>query len=384
MTCITAPHLERNHPHGAKQPGTGRLLMASNDDNGAKILVIDDDEMILDVVGQALTRAGFDVVTASDGDAGIMLFKKENPTLILTDISMPRMSGLDILKLIKSENPTTQILVFSGVGTTGDVIEALRLGACDYLYKPLEIEFLIHTVKRCMERHELIRDRIRRSDTLEKEVVRRTASITNLFYSTIKSLGRLTEMRDPYTSGHQNRVASLAIGIGEELDMSQAELEIVHVAGLLHDIGKVAVPVELLVKPSQLSSPEFDLIKVHPQAGHDAIKDIPFVDSLGKDVAVIVLQHHERNDGTGYPKGLTDTELEPESKILSVADVFEAMSSHRPYRPSLHIEEAKKEITKNRSTCYAPEVVDACMNLIKKNNNNSEALFESLKGIRIA
>ena len=233
--------------------------MASSDDNGAKILVIDDDEMILDVVGQALTRAGFDVVTANDGDAGITLFKKENPILILTDISMPRMSGLDILKLIKSEDPTTQILVFSGVGTTGDVIEALRLGACDYLYKPLEIEFLIHTVKRCIERHELIRDRIRRSDTLEKEVARRTATITNLFYSTIKSLGRLTEMRDPYTSGHQNRVSSLAIGIGEELDMSQAELEIVHVAGLLHDIGKVAVPVELLVKPSQLSAPEFDL-----------------------------------------------------------------------------------------------------------------------------
>ena len=357
--------------------------MAPIDDNNTKILVIDDDEMILDVVSQALSREGFDVVTAIDGDAGIAAFKKENPVLILTDISMPKMSGLDILKLIKSENPITQILVFSGVGTTSDVIEALRLGACDYLYKPLEIEFLIHTVNRCIERHDLIRDRISRSITLEKEVTKRTAAVTNLFYSTIKSLGRLTEMRDPYTSGHQNRVSALAVGIGKELDMTHRELEIVHVAGLLHDIGKVAVPVELLVKPSQLSPPEFNLIKVHPQAGHDAIQDIPFVDSLGKDVAVIVLQHHERINGTGYPKGLIDDELEVESKILSVADVVEAMSSHRPYRPSLPIEKAKEEITKNRNKCYAPEVVDACMNLIRKNNNNSEALFESLKGIRI-
>ena len=358
--------------------------MVSADGTRAKILVIDDDEMILDVVGQALGRAGFDVVTATDGDAGIAAFKKEDPELILTDISMPKMSGLDILKLIKSENPTTQILVFSGVGTTGDVIEALRLGACDYLYKPLEIEFLIHTVRRCIERHELIKDRITRSMTLEKEMIKRTAAVTNLFYSTINSLGRLTEMRDPYTSGHQQRVSTLAIGIGEELGMSQRELEVIHVAGLLHDIGKVAVPVELLVKPSQLTPPEFDLIKIHPAAGHDAIKEIPFVDALGKDVAVIVHQHHERIDGSGYPKGLTDPEMETESKILSVADVVEAMSSHRPYRPSLPLEKAKQEITKNRNRCYTPEVVDACLTLIRKHNNNAEAMFESLKGIRIS
>ncbi len=234
-----------------------------------------------------------------------------------------------------------------------------------------------------MERNELINERINRQATLERLVVERTAALTNTFYETVKALGRLTELRDPYTAGHQNRVALLAVGIGRELGLSQSELEIIHVAGLLHDIGKAAVPVELLVKPSRLNELEFELIKYHPQSGYDIIKDIPFVESLGKDVSIVVLQHHERLNGTGYPNGLSDVEIELESKILSVADVMEAMSSHRPYRPALNIDVAMNEIRKKRGGGYSSECVDACLELFARHDNNNTILFESLSGMDI-
>ncbi len=330
---------------------------------------------MLDMVCQSLRREGFKVYAALNGRHGIELFRKEKPTVILTDINMPEVTGFDILKTVKKESPTTQIIVFSGIGTTEDVIRALRLGACDYLYKPFHIEFLVHTVIRCIERFELIKERIGRNITLENEVMERTATLKKTFHATIESLGRLIEMRDPYTYGHQNRVSSLAVRIGLEMGMTQHELEIIHVAGLLHDIGKVAVPVELLVKPAQLNPSEFELVKCHPKSSYDAIKDIPFVESLGKDVAVIVQQHHERLNGTGYPFHLKDDEIELESKILSVADVFEAMSSHRPYRAAHAIEDAKREIAEKSGEYYSSECVKACMHLMEQNKDNIQALY---------
>ena len=165
-----------------------------------KVLVIDDDPNILDLLYTILKRHGFDVYTASDGEKGIELFKKENTSIILTDIIMPKITGIEILKIIKNISPITQVVVFSGVGTTTDVIEALRLGASDYLVKPFNMDLLIHTVRRCAERHELIMERIERKGNLEREVRERTAALTNTFYETIKTLGLLTEKRDPYTA----------------------------------------------------------------------------------------------------------------------------------------------------------------------------------------
>jgi putative two-component system response regulator len=350
----------------------------NTDYGNTKILVIDDDQAMLDLICNVLKPRGFDLYTASDGDKGIELFKKENPSIILTDINMPEITGIEILKIIKKVSPITQVIVFSGVGTTADVIEALRLGATDYLVKPFNIGLLIHTVSRCIERHELITERIERKETLERKVRERTAALTNTFCETVKALGLLTEKRDPYTAGHQQRVALLAMGIGRKLSLTQKEIEIINVAGLLHDIGKVAVPIELLAKPSKLRPLEIQLMKSHPQAGHDIIKDIPFIESLGKDVSIIVLQHHERLDGTGYPRGLTNDELELESKILSVSDVIEAMSSHRPYRAAFDMKTTKAEIIDKRGIAYCPDCVDACLQLIEENKDDAQRLFDSL------
>lgn len=343
-----------------------------------KVLVIDDDPRMLDLIYTVLKRCEFNLYTASDGDKGIELFQKENPSIILTDINMPKITGIEILKTIKKISPITQVIVISGVGTTSDVIEALRLGASDYLVKPFNINLLIHTVTRCAERHELIMERIERKETLEREVRERTSALTRTFYETIKALGLLTEKRDPYTAGHQQRVALLAMGIGKKLSLTQKEIEVISVAGLLHDIGKAAVPTELLVKPSKLMTPEIQLMKLHPEIGYDIIKDIPFIESLGKDVSTIVLQHHERLDGTGYPNGLTNDELELEAKILSVSDVVEAMSSHRPYRAAFDISTTKAELIDKSGTYYFPECVAACLQLIEENKDDAKRLFYSL------
>ena len=345
------------------------------DNRDIKILVIDDEKEVLDLISGLLKNQGFDVYQAFSGEQGIELFERENPTIILTDINIPDISGIEILKLVKKASPTTQVIVFSGMGTTDDIIKTLRLGASDYLTKPFNIGLLIHNVTRCIERHELIMERIGRQETLEKVVRERTAALTTTFYETVKALGLLTEKRDPYTAGHQHRVALLAMAIGRKLGLAEKELEIIHVAGLLHDIGKIAVPVELLAKPSKLTELETQLIKSHPQAGFDIIKDIPFVESLGKDVSIIVLQHHERLDGSGYPGGLKDDDLELETKILSVSDVVEAMSSHRPYRAAIDISITKAEIADGSKILYSPECVDACLQLIEENDNDIIRLF---------
>lgn len=177
---------------------------------------------------------------------------------------------------------------------------------------------------------------------------------------TVKSLARAAEKRDPYTAGHQMRVDQLACAIGRELGLSEEKLEGLHFAALLHDIGKIGLPSEYLAKPARLSVQERAIIKCHTEIGYEILKDIPFP----WPVAEIVYQHHEHLDGSGYPRGLTDQDLLLEAKILSVADVVEAMSSHRPYRPSLGLETALDEVRTGRGTLYHAESVDACLRLI--------------------
>jgi PAS domain S-box-containing protein len=181
---------------------------------------------------------------------------------------------------------------------------------------------------------------------------------------TVVALANTVEIKDPYTAGHQRRVAQLSCAIARELGWSQEQIEGMEVLCFLHDMGKIAVPAEILNKPGKISLTEFSLIKVHPQAGYDILKDIAFP----WPVAQGVLQHHERLDGSGYPSGLTEGEITPEAKILAVADVVEAMVSHRPYRPALGIDQALEEITQNRGKLYDPEAVDACVRLLTEKN----------------
>jgi len=180
--------------------------------------------------------------------------------------------------------------------------------------------------------------------------------------ATIETMSKIIEAKDPYTAGHQRRVSQLATAIAKELHLSQDKVEGIRIASLIHDIGKIGLPTEILSKPNKLSELEFSLIKEHPQIGYDILKSIDF----SYPVAEIVLQHHERLNGSGYPQGLKSENILLEAKIIGVADVVEAMSSHRPYRPALGIDKALEEISQNSGILYDQEVVDACIKLFKK------------------
>jgi PAS domain S-box-containing protein/putative nucleotidyltransferase with HDIG domain len=186
---------------------------------------------------------------------------------------------------------------------------------------------------------------------------------------TVHALSIVTEKRDLYTAGHQQRVANLAVEIAREMDLNQDAIDTINVAGILHDIGKINLPAEILTKPAKLTDLEMALIKTHSFSGYEIIKNIPFK----TDIASIILQHHERLDGSGYPQGLQADDILVEAKILAVADVIEAMASHRPYRASLGLHRAVAEIVGNRGTLYDPAVVDAFM-VIYRNQKLSKII----------
>ena len=208
-------------------------------------------------------------------------------------------------------------------------------------------------------------------ELLEQRVAERTSELSKAMQGAVEAMALTVEMRDPYTSGHQRRVADLAAAIAMELELDNEKIEGVYMAGIIHDIGKIRVPSGILCLPGRLSAAEFGIIKPHPTVGYDILKGIEFPWPIAK----IVLQHHERLDGSGYPQGLTGDQILIKAKILAVADVVEAMSSHRPYRPALGIECALEEVTKNRGIIYDAAAVDACVHLFTKKNYQLPAHF---------
>ncbi|WP_243439111.1 HD domain-containing phosphohydrolase [Fundidesulfovibrio soli] len=212
----------------------------------------------------------------------------------------------------------------------------------------------IGTVMVCRDISERVRSEYRMREYV--------ASLNRTLEATVSALAVTAEKRDPYTAGHQQRVSALACAIAQEMGLEEERVRGLRVAGLLHDIGKIYIPAEILAKPSTLTSIEMGLIKTHAEVGHEILEHIPFP----WPVARMVLEHHERINGTGYPSGLRADQLLPESKILSVADVVEAMSSHRPYRAALGLARALGEICDNRGELYDPEAVDVCVRLFEK------------------
>lgn len=190
------------------------------------------------------------------------------------------------------------------------------------------------------------------------------AKLRKTLEETVNALASATEKRDPYTAGHQRSVTQLACAIAEEMKMTESQIEGIRIAGLLHDIGKLSVPAEILSKPGDLSQSEFSIIRLHSEIGYDILKTVNFP----WPVAQIALEHHERINGSGYPKGLTGDQIMLESKIMAVADVVEAMSSHRPYRPARMINEALEEIRNNRGALYDTEIADVCLRLFEQKN----------------
>ena len=544
---------------------------------GKKILTVDDDEFVREILAAYLEDSGYEVLQAENGRLGLELFRREAPDLVMLDLRMPEMDGLEVLGRITEESPDTPVILVSGMGTIGDAIKALKLGAWDYIAKPIhDMVVLEHAVNKALERAEFIDQRKRYREHLEEEVKKRTAEVEQRrgelekAYSNIKSevtvrqkaeellskinleltmlsecihavvratdeqnlikevcqiiidvggyemawvgfaeqdskknvkpvawmgrhegfieiidiswddcgrgrgptgtairtgmpvvnentaenksirflrdemlkrnfnssialplkyedkvLGVLTiyarepqafdtseidrlmgladdlaygvcalrtraeriqagkeielhveklqnaladtikvvastvEVRDPYTAGHQRRVATLARAIASEMGLTDHQTEGIFMAGVVHDLGKIYVPAEILAKPSRLNEIEFNLIRTHSQVGYELLKTIDFP----WPIAQIVYQHHERLNGSGYPQGLLSDQILIEAKIICVADVVEAMASHRPYRPARGVDAALEHIQEEGGTLYDSSAVKTCLKL---------------------
>ncbi|GAB6042440.1 HD domain-containing phosphohydrolase [Endothiovibrio diazotrophicus] len=349
-----------------------------------KLLVADDDATVRESIAAYLEDSGYTVVQADGGRRALERFRSESPALVLLDLRMPDMDGLEVLEELTNEAADTPVIIVSGAGLISDAIEALRLGAWDFITKPIgEMAILEHAVRRALERSLLMRENRRYREHLEEQIELRTGqlqrelaerrrvqealreslgNVERVVEGTIDALSLMGEMRDPYTAGHQRRVARLAAAIARRLGLDEERVAAVHTAGLLHDIGKISVPIEILTKPGDISDLEYRLIQRHPQVGYDILESIDFA----QPIAEFVYQHHERLDGTGYPNRLKGEGIRLEARILAVADVVEAMSSHRPYRAGLGVEESLREIERYADSRFDPAVVAVCLRLFRQ------------------
>jgi putative nucleotidyltransferase with HDIG domain len=281
---------------------------------------------------------------------------------------MPEESGINLVRHIRARYPDTAVVMLTAIDDREIAETAREIGTYGYIIKPFRPNELIINIANALHRRELeIANRASR-DNLEQIVLKRTIELQETLnklrkaiMAIIQAITMTVEVRDPYTAGHQRRVANLARYIATEMGLAKEQIEGIRMAGALHDLGKISVPAEILTKPSQLNTIEFEMIKSHPRVGFDILKEIEFP----WPIAQIVYQHHERMDGSGYPLGILGEKILIEARIIAVADAVEAMASHRPYRPALGVNEALKEISLERENSYDSNVVDACMRLFR-------------------
>ncbi len=323
-------------------------------------MVIDDDDSVLKTTTLILDEEGYQIEAFLTGKEAIDKFNNNIHAVIL-DINMPGLTGLQVFKKIKLKNPYVPIIFHTGTTARQEERRDLRRQFRPHAYvQKGDPEQLMDTVVSAVESYGNILRNVKLSESLYEELKKSSDKIKTNINGTIHAMAMTVEMRDPYTAGHQRQVADLASAIAEKMDIPREQIDSIHLAGTIHDIGKMQVPTEILNKSGKLTKLEFDMIKTHPQAGYDILKTIEFQ----WPIAEFVLQHHERMDGSGYPSGLSGNEILIEARILSVADVVDAMVPHRPYRPALGIERAREEISNNRGVLYDSDVVNACLSII--------------------
>ncbi|MEW5837722.1 MAG: HD domain-containing phosphohydrolase [Pseudomonadota bacterium] len=328
------------------------------------ILAVDDTPASLKLLTDLLKAEGYNVRSAINGELAIKAAINNPPELVLLDIRMPEIDGFEVCRRLKAHPITKKIpIIFvSALTDTDEKLRGFGLGAVDFVTKPYQREELLARVNTHLE-IERLRNHL--EDLVEertKNLLEAQKRLRSSMLDFVASLGATIEVRDPYTAGHQRRVAHLAVAIARELQWPEDRLEGLYLASVVHDFGKIKVPAEILTKPGRLSDLEFGFIKQHPETGYEILKSVDFPWPIAK----IVLQHHERLDGSGYPYGLKQDQILPEAKVLSVADVVEAMVSHRPYRAARGLDSALDEISQHRDVLYDGAAVDACVRLFRE------------------
>lgn len=335
----------------------GETMDNHTPDHSEIILVVDDDEGICNMLQTGIQMAGYQCFVTQSPNLALTLLRQHPIDVVVADIRMPEMSGLELAKIVKAEY-ASDVIIMTGFIEDFNYEDIVQQGASDFLQKPVRIAEFVARLKRVLSERAAKMDRKRALEDLKLNLEKLRHAMEGI----VQAISTTVEMRDPYTAGHQQRVADLACAVAGAMGLSEDEIYGLRMASVIHDLGKITVPAEILSKPGRLSDLEYELIKNHVQAGYDILKQIEFPWPL----ADIILQHHERMDGSGYPNGLNAEDIMPAARILAVADVFETIASHRPYRPSLGMPRALDELRKNRGILYDGRVVDVCLSLIEE------------------
>ena len=349
-------------------------------DNPAEILIVDDEPIIREILTRKLRDSGYSPIPAENAFEALNTMREHPCSLVLSDIMMPGMDGIALLKALRAAYPDTAVVMITAVSNVSMAIEALREGAYDYLIKPFNLEEVVLSVRNALEKRRLIlenrlyqehlgdivkaqTEEIRQLLTTEQERIcelnKAIEEIDVTHSATLDALSTALDYRDNETEGHSQRVVRYSLEIGSLLGLERHDLEILGRGTLLHDIGKIGVPDAVLWKPGKLTDEEWVEMRNHVEYGYRMLRHIPFL----RDAAMIMLHHHERFDGAGYPQSLKDHDIVIGARIFAIADTYDAMTTDRPYRKALSDQDAREEITRCNGSQFDPAIVEAFFNI---------------------
>ena len=319
------------------------------------ILIVDDDWQVREVLHEIFLSAGYTCQVAGDGREGLDLFRETLPPLTVTDLKMPVMDGIALLQGIRQADSDAAVIVLTGAADVKTAIESLKLGAHDFIMKPVNVDELLIAADRAIERRQLLIERREYQALLEQRVEEATQNLASAYTQTLEALGAALDSRDVGTESHSRRVHGYSLALAREHGVPDDQLADLAHGVLLHDIGKIGIPDAILLKPGSLTPEEWQVMRTHPEIGKRLIAKIPFL----HNAIPVVWCHHEKWDGNGYPRGLKGDEIPLNARIFSVVDAFDAMTFDRPYSKAIAFEAATAEIKRCAGSHFDPSVVES-------------------------
>jgi response regulator RpfG family c-di-GMP phosphodiesterase len=327
-----------------------------------RVLIVDDDPLIRKVLGLMLKHTAFSCQTAASGAAALAILEKHPLDVVLSDLQMPGISGMDLLIEVRRRFPHLAFLMATGVDEISVGVQAMQLGADDYLLKPFNADVVVGSLHRVLKKKHLEREVENYRLRLEQMVSERTQQLQTAlretersYEGTLEALGAAIDLRDSPTAGHSRRVFLYSMELAKAIGGLDQQIRSIAMGAWLHDIGKLAIPDRILLKPGPLTDDEWQIMRAHARIGFDLVKGIAFLSGA----AEIVHTHHERFDGSGYPQGLRADEIPFGSRIFAIADTLDAMTSDRPYRSALPLQAAQDVIERGAGNLFDPQVTTA-------------------------
>ena len=332
-----------------------------------RILVVDDEPALVGLVVELLERSGYDFSAAADAEHDL-LHLQDDPgcELVLLDVMMPGADGLSLLDAICRNHPGLPVVMLTAVHDVHVATSAFRRGAVDYLLKPFERNQLLSAVARVLEHGRLHKQNTAYLQNLEEIISARTSRLRATMHDleksydfTLEAMGDALDLRDAETEGHSRRVTAYTIALAREIGLDDEQLRTIARGAFLHDIGKIATPDRILLKPGKLDPGETEIMRQHCARGYELVRKIPFL----RDASEIIYSHQETFDGTGYPRGLSGEAIPLGARIFAIADTLDAMTSDRPYRKRMTFADARQEIARCGGTQFDPAIVEVFLRM---------------------